>query len=507
MKQPSNQMNRRTLAGGLNPVSLLLPPATVTVLMWLSGTGEASAVAGLCAYLILQMAWGSYLLWKYQNRRGLPVFAMVASVYWVYFAVELFWGERNMIVTRNIGVPEDSITKAMEMALLGVISMFAGMKIPIRGPAVTATRLPDIDEQSKTTFGYIGLLIALGAAASLFPGVYSVGVGGRQIFAILTTTVPSVGFALLLRRFLTNPSSGGRTMVIGIGAIQIVSALSSGWLGPLVNLGLTCLALITVVRRRVPWTTILITCATIMFLQVGKQAFRNEFWGGGMGLHDTDSSTVLDRAEFWVQRSADQWSEAFRPGGETRSTDLAAKTSQRASLLLQVAHVLEMCPSQVPYQNGQTYYYLLVTLVPRFLWPDKPSVSEANQFYQLAFGITDVKALATTSISVGSMAEGYINFGWFGVIGIMMFIGIVLRIYERTFVANQSNTLLLAIGSALLPGFLAIEGQLAPYLGGVVQQVILSFLVFLPITKHRPVFLSAGFGEKVPVIRCRPAQR
>jgi hypothetical protein len=83
------------------------------------------------------------------------------------------------------------------------------------------------------------------------------------------------------------------------------------------------------------------------------------------------------------------------------------------------------------------------------------------------------------------MAEGYINFGWLGVVVVMIGIGAVLQIYERAFFVDQSNALILCIGIALIPQLLAIEGQLGQYLGGLVQQAGLTFLAFLPITLRR----------------------
>jgi hypothetical protein len=180
---------------------------------------------------------------------------------------------------------------------------------------------------------------------------------------------------------------------------------------------------------------------------------------------------------------------------------LASKTMQRASLLSQVAHVLEITPAQIPFQQGQTYSYLGVTLIPRFLWPDKPTISEANRFYQLAYGLSDPKSLQATSIAVGSMAEGYINFGWLGVVFIMCGIGLILRIYERTFMTDQSNALLLAIGVALLPQFFAIESQLGVYIGGLIQQIVLSLLVFLPITRRKAKVVPSLNPSRASAVR------
>jgi hypothetical protein len=111
-------------------------------------------------------------------------------------------------------------------------------------------------------------------------------------------------------------------------------------------------------------------------------------------------------------------------GGAVRSeTRILRRLSppgfERMYLLSQVAHVLDVTPADVPFQGGQTYAFVAVTLVPRFLWPDKPSVNDANRFYQRAYGLTAERQLAGVSIAVGVLGEAFINFGWPGVIVMM----------------------------------------------------------------------------------------
>jgi hypothetical protein len=128
---------------------------------------------------------------------------------------------------------------------------------------------------------------------------------------------------------------------------------------------------------------------------------------------------------------------------------------------------------------------MATALIPRFVWPDKPSVNDANRYYQLAFGLSTARNVNGVNIGAGCLAESYINFGWPGVICIMFAIGIILGIYERSFLAQDSSTLFLAIGVALLPGILGIEAQMSAYLGGVIQTVLLTILVFLPVLRRR----------------------
>ncbi len=128
---------------------------------------------------------------------------------------------------------------------------------------------------------------------------------------------------------------------------------------------------------------------------------------------------------------------------------------------------------------------MVVTWIPRFLWPDKPSVNEANQFYQVAYGLTAEEDLNAVSIAVGFLAESFINFGWFGVVGIMFHMGVFFDFYRKKFLTPASGVLMNAIGMILLGQLLSLEFQIAQYFGGIVQQIILALIVMLPVIRLR----------------------
>jgi oligosaccharide repeat unit polymerase len=147
--------------------------------------------------------------------------------------------------------------------------------------------------------------------------------------------------------------------------------------------------------------------------------------------------------------------------------------------------VVERTPNPVPYQNGKLYSYMLITLIPRFVWPEKPSFNEANQFFQVAYGLTRLRDLGNSSIAVGVLAESFINFGWIGVIVIMFLMGIFISVFQSIFFMPKTPMVLAAIGVVLLPSMLAIESQLVQYFGGMIQQVVVAYCVMLPITAIR----------------------
>jgi hypothetical protein len=157
----------------------------------------------------------------------------------------------------------------------------------------------------------------------------------------------------------------------------------------------------------------------------------------------------------------------------------------RSSEVKESATVYRNTPSAVPYQYGATYRYLLIALIPRFLWPDKPSVNDANRFYQLAYGVTQQQDLDHVAIGAGLIPEAYMNFGWAGIPAIMCLAGVILGLFERVFLSRQAGLFASAVGLAYVLQLLALNGQAAAYFGGMIQIVGLTILIFLPGLRFR----------------------
>jgi hypothetical protein len=483
------------------PLWLLGPPGGTIVFLWVTRTGPVTTVGLLCAFLLLLVPWASFLRWRQQNRGGLPVFAMLGFVYWWWFAVGMFWLQRTLALGFGRIVHTESVDDAMLLALVGVGCLGLGMRVRVN-PLPPSRHLEMDDKQ--TSWHYVRFVLVAATLVSLVPGADSLlGPDGQHILDILFSTVPTVALLLLLRKCLTDKGSLlDRTLLWVYFPVKIVNGLASGWLGSVVGIGFICGVMYFRVRRKIPLTMVAVSVVAVLFLQVGKKEFRNSYWEKG------EAGGVLERATSWLNGSASKWSEALNSKGSDSTFQLSSESLERTSLLPQVSHVLDVTPSQIPFQGGQTYSYMLITLVPRFVWPDKPSVNDANRYYQLAFGLSTARTVKGVNIGAGCLAEAYINFGWPGVICIMFVIGIILGIYERSFLAEDSSTLFLAIGVSLLPGILGIEAQMSAYLGGVIQTVLLTMLVFLPVLRRpsgrvRTASLTPRIVPVMPQLRVR----
>src|SRR5258705_8735629 len=365
------------------------------------------------------------------------------------------------------------------MALIGVCSLWLGMRSGIARVIVPRVHLSL--EVTPSKLNYVRAVLIIGSLLSLSDTPLTLaGEGGRQLVGIIVSVIPILAFAILFRNFIRGHSNiFDKLLILGFLIVRLLGGLSSGWLVVSASILAICGDIYLMELRRVPRGALIFVVLFTLFFQVGKDDFRKTYWQGGeVGLEQGDR---VQRVAFWVQNSFDKWNEALSDSSGDALRRVLNPSVSRVSLLNQSANVVELTPSVVPFQYGWLYSYLAITWIPRFVWPDKPSVNEANQYYQVAYGLSTEDDLGRVSISVGLLTEGFINFGWPGVVGIMFLAGIFFDFYQRTFLSKTSGALMTGIGVILLPQFLAVESQVAQYVGGIMQQVVVTLIVMLPI--------------------------
>jgi hypothetical protein len=348
------------------------------------------------------------------------------------------------------------------------------------GSRLAPKRFPRIS-WGFVTMAYLQGIVVVGTLLSRYENLQMIGgEGGRQIVIILQTTAPITAIVILLSRVLQHKATSFEKAFLWIVLpARVILGVSSGWMGSAVALGLVCAITYLKIRHKLPMAPLVCLIPYILFFQAGKQDFRRTFWNNQV------EAGTWEKVQFWLDASVTTWKRALDDPSGRGVPALLSFSLARTSLLTQTANVIDQTPETVPYQYGRLYGYLAVALIPRFMWADKPSMNEANQFYQVAYGITRERDLDRTSIAVGTLTEGYINFSWGGTAGIMFLIGVLLDFWDATFLRREGALLARAIGIAMLPQLFIAEFQMAQYLSGIIQHVLLTTLVFIPIIKWR----------------------
>jgi len=461
-------------------------PFVATSLLYLGRLNEVSLAQLLIAFVLLLLPWQAYVTWRRGGIPAVPVFAMLGFMYWLYYAVPLFLDDHVFsTVYERVGheLAQGDITLALLMALIGVCSLWLGMRSGIARLIVPRAQLSL--ELTPSKLNYVRAVLIIGSLLSLSDTPARLaGEGGRQLVGIMVSVVPILAFAILFRNLICGQSNlWDKVLVLGYLIVRLIAGLSSGWLGVSASILVICGAIYLIDLRRLPRGAFIIVVLFTLFFQFGKEDFRRTYWQGNEPVAQQEQGSKVERATFWIQASLDKWSELLSDPTGTDFRRALNPSVARFSLLNQTANVIDLTPSVVPYQYGWLYSYMAITWIPRFVWPDKPSMSEANRYYQVAYGLSLEEDLSRVSISVGLLTEGFINFGWPGVVGIMFLAGIFFDFYQKTFLLRTSGALMTAIGVVLLPQFLAVESQIAQYFGGILQQIVVTLVVMLPIIR------------------------
>jgi hypothetical protein len=461
-------------------------PLIITAVLWATSLYEVSLPQVIAAFILSWIPWAAYREWFRGTRETIPLFALISAVYWLAYAVPLFWLKHGMhLVTGKHQISENAITQSLYLVVFGLGALKIGMAAAGRLRLLKSYKL-DI-HPNPGRWHYLRLVLLAAALLKVAVPFDMLGGGGRQFLAIVETIVPSIAFVILLRYYLRGKAIPiDKVLLAGYAGMALVAGISSGWLGSFVGVAIMATAVYVYERRKFPLVLIMIGIPIVLFLQPGKEKFRQQYWRAGA------SESYVERFNFWMDSSWSAWGKPLLNADEEQARNLASETLGRLSLLQQTANVIESTPERVPYQNGRLYSYMFVSFVPRLFWPDKPSVNASNRWYQVAYRLTARENLNGVSIAVGYLPESYINFGWIGPPVLMFCLGIVLGLFDRIFLRPSSGLLLNSIGVSLLPGLLIVDAQLAQYIAGVGQQVAVALIALAPMFDLRRNELHRG---------------
>jgi hypothetical protein len=145
--------------------------------------------------------------------------------------------------------------------------------------------------------------------------------------------------------------------------------------------------------------------------------------------------------------------------------------------------VMALTPAVVPYEGFERFLTLPSGLIPRALWPDKPTLSRGVWFSSTFRGLEE----DTTSYSAMTIfSEGYLFYGWTGALVAMVITGAVLAVLRR----RLDNSRLALVYLALVPTILQIEPEFSSYLITLVQRAVVFAATFIVLTSTRKMPLT-----------------
>lgn len=408
------------------------------------------------------------------GRQGALPFSAFISLFYLGFYIfpaflsDVIWPHGQEMKLYTAGVASGPLDGALMGAVAlgigclllgGVVGRLAGRPLP--GPFVAP-------RQSRVW------MMGVGATALLlhFSYLYSPLVQKIPMLGQLSSPCAYLGFGiyfvLMLRRKIGLFIS---CLVIFIFVFRMLYGLSSGTLANVVLIPgfLAFLAIAIRPRQTIPLLLVLGLAAVLLYRPM--LAVRAVTWHVE-GAH----LTVIERLQL-MARGVNVHASPIKNTGEDHWTIVSLREfAKRVNATAVLSVVMQQSPDPVPFWKGETLEALKTSFIPRVLWRDKPEERWGHTFgLRYKFIENDGTQM---SVNMPWLVEGYANYGWLGLAGLMAFAGLILGILDRTLnPANPADGTLVFGGVVLFP-LINQESNLTLGIGGLPLLIVFFLILF-----------------------------
>jgi hypothetical protein len=143
-------------------------------------------------------------------------------------------------------------------------------------------------------------------------------------------------------------------------------------------------------------------------------------------------------------------------------------------------HVVAFVPALVPHEDGELHANALRhVLMPRLLFPNKPSLPSDTELTERYTGLMLTHNPRATSISTGTAADSYIDFGVPGMFVSALILGLFAGLTYRWTTRLRGDPLLAAsLSVGLLLPLGTLELTITKWFGGHLMRLIVAALVW-----------------------------
>ena len=481
----------------------------VTVIPLIFSWYEYHSVQVFLAMILLVVCLYPSARYFSRKESGIPTLAILCFAYALQFSLPIFTREATFeLMAREVRYLENAdVIAALLMAIVGVGLLQLGYYRFREGRLIRLVPNANLPLNKFRAILYclvVGFVLPfVFTIKDIIPEEYQ-----APLSSILTLLQNQILVVIAILGWLVYSRRGSRWFVVALyGAVAIAALRGVG--NGILEHALVPISVLFIVKwihtRRIPVGAIVAVGVIVLFLSPVKNDFRQRVMSDPGGEELADQSLIL-KAGAWVDQASVYWLETLR--GDRDLTEATSGATLRTDLIHQVAHIHSMTPSVVPFQYGETYSYFAVSLIPRLLWPDKPTAGSANRFFGVNYGLQTEEGAKITTYGISILGEAYINFGWPGVFVIMLFQGLILGVLQHAFGESRSGPGGQAVFLAFFVFFLNGIGSSAEILfGNVIQNLFCGYFLLLWARERRSKSQVPDVSFSHPSLYRRPANQ
>lgn len=399
------------------------------------------------------------LWWRFFEGRHVEKFPFVE---YAVTQLYLYWG--LPAVTMRAAVMPAVGERAWTGAVLGawvvtgavLVASPLGRSIGARAAGALQLCLPRTAPRLPAPILVPWLAVAAATHANVGAGIVP-----QSAYQLVTTLG---GYAPLLAAIAWRDLREGRGFSFRLVACTVVLSLAgllTGMMEAAVQPVLAAIVLHVVFLRRVPWRLIGAGALLVVLVNPAKHHYRELAW-----------EIPETRAARDPLVAAERWRKAFEAAWASNERERAGNAASLLARLDELtidAVAFAKTPAEIPFDEGKTWGYLATSLVPRFLYPDKPNFTNVyNDRFSVTFGFQTREATETSTGAFPLVADGYWNFGWPGVVVAGLITGGLFGFFAGAF--RATSWALVAIATSTFAQLHATSCMPVQVMG-VVQQV------------------------------------
>ena len=387
--------------------------AVVYVLLVFFGLVRGDSPEQIFAYLVVvSAAVLPSVLWLQMGAPGIPVFPVVSLAYIAYFAWPALRDNAN---TQAYTLPEIA-QSGVTVALYLIVATAAWRLVAGIMRATTASDSDRADPARAVGFVLAGIFVGcIFHIASFIGWLDALGSWFGLVRSVAITFVTVSCFLLGVAQARGILSDHAKIAAYaGLGVITVMAWSSLFLVGGMIYLLATIMGYVFV-SKRIPVLAIGMVIAVVGILHAGKADMREKYW-----LPDTNSSAAMSIAE--VPLLMGEWISEGISGILTGSAE--GTVVDRASLIQMILLVQSLTPEQIDFLGGETYALLPSILVPRFIESGKPASQVGMDLLNIRYEVLTAEGTTTTAVGWGLIAEAFANFGYWGIVGMAILVGV-----------------------------------------------------------------------------------
>jgi hypothetical protein len=430
---------------------------------------QLSAFLLICAAALLP-AW----IWVNAGARSVPILPTVALLHVLFYAAPIL--TTNYDIVRYGAEDVLKAATAVVLYLLAAAATYRAILVRRRRVPMRNSIFLINSEKLTVYFCLFGLSAAMLFHLALFAGWLTwigsaMGVLRAAIFSLAFVSCFMLGMLIGQRR-LSPPYRTSSAILVGVTVLL-------SWTSLLMVMGIMMVATAVggyfIAAKRVPLFLITSFLAVVFLLHAGKADMRDVYWYG-----NNEIASVAQVPGFFVE-----WLER----GILRLSDdrQGQNVIERSSLLAMLLQAQAKTPTTIAFLHGETYARLPGMLVPRFLWPDKPTSQDAMALLNIRYGLLSPDSLGnvSTSIGWGLIAEAYVNFGLIGVSTIGMLTGLFAGGVERWSAGKPLFSFRTSLAVISLVTLMKLENDLSYLVTVLWQSFIAMAIIFFLVGQAR----------------------